>query len=175
MARPNPPPVRQGTWVCGGCTTLNLIANADQQCPACGHERDYGSGCCTNPGEYPTGTGFFRGHPELLFSSYSYAQDVYDDASSSSLYAKSDLMPSLDPATEFDDLWICGGCGAENVDWYTECPICGTSKDAVMQLPTFESLPGAGSVGDGVWVCSNCECPNSEIHDSCGNCGMGKA
>lgn len=85
----------------------------------------------------------------------------------------------------YNDIWTCGGCGAENLDWCDQCPVCGTMRenacspgpapyDADLDLAATHSCPGAGSVAEGTWVCSECKCSNSKIHDVCGSCGAAK-
>jgi len=47
------PPVPHDIWLCGVCWAPNVIQNSPTACPGCGHSRDYGIGCCSNPGEPP--------------------------------------------------------------------------------------------------------------------------
>lgn len=39
-------------WICGECRSANITFFTDQQCPTCGHFKDYSIGCCQNPGEF---------------------------------------------------------------------------------------------------------------------------
>lgn len=146
MAQPHSRPVPHDTWVCGNCDAPNIIANADQRCPTCGHMRDYQQGCCANPGEHAGRSGLFPNDPELHFPQHFDAQDSCSLGYSIPTAMTGDLDQPLIQYGEFDDMP------------YTASPDINEA--------------GAGSVGDGTWVCSECGCPNSDIHDACGACGV---
>lgn len=160
-------PIPNDTWQCGQCGTLNLTANANEQCPGCGHTRDYSVGCCTNPGDLSQSSGLFPGYPE------------YQDDGCASPIAGYHLHRGLIDGHD-DDMWHCYHCGADNPGWHEEqCPICGASKDTDVPMQYAVSMvksasDGAGSAGDGVWICANPNCgsSNASFHwPQCGACG----
>jgi hypothetical protein len=160
-------PMQNDTWQCRNCESLNLIANANEQCPDCGHIRDYSIGCCTNPGDLSQSSGLFPGHPEHQADGCTIPTVGYR------------LHGGVVDGHE-EDMWICGGCGAENPSWHTFCPLCGRDSNAnasmqcAMSLGTTFSNGGAGSAAEGAWYCQNPNCgsSNASFHwPQCGACG----
>jgi hypothetical protein len=155
------PPIRNDIWICGWCKQPNTIALANEQCPYCTHVRDYGIGCCANPGEYPQSSALFTGH--------FHRQDTNCSLSVIGCHVRGGVTDGP------DDMWHCNECGADNPDWHKEqCPVCGASKNASMQyaaLLAIAASSGAGSAAEGSWTCSNCRCANAGFHwPVCGAC-----
>jgi hypothetical protein len=165
------PPVRNDTWQCGQCKALNVIANANEQCPVCGHVRDYSVGCCVNPGDLSQSSGLFPGHPEYQDDGCSFPTAGYG-------------MHGGVNDSHAEDMWYCPNCEDWNPSWHAFCPTCGydPSNDAhvhdsmqyaISQGPAC-SDSGAGSTADGVWICANpnCQSSNAAFHwPQCGACG----
>jgi hypothetical protein len=167
--------VRYDTWVCGDCKALNLIATADTICPVCEHVRDYQIGCCTNPGEYLVSTGLFPDHPEYQNSDSSNDQDAYYQAAScsnSASYGYSMVDSPVNVLEGFNNLGHYDIQEPESRSW-SDMP--GSGSSAMRSIsPPFNTLAGAGGVGDGVWVCQECQCPNSDICPACMSCGAAR-
>jgi hypothetical protein len=124
-------------WYCCHCGTLNLVANADVQCPACSHarcsdcknssDRFFGQQHLTRIDHAPSIT------ETLLKSSATFPAAIL----SSSIvayhygpYQHPGSTPLIVVASSFgyDDLWHCNECNADNNDWLNFCPVCGASK-----------------------------------------------
>jgi rubrerythrin len=170
--------VRPDVWICGDCGASNLIANAPDRCPVCGHYRDYQSGCCTNPGERQQATGLFPGHD---FARDSASQSPHQSGSlpkTTHLHHHSMLSLAYPVQSSFNDMWKCNECGADNNDWCDQCPICGASKATVSYTSLSRSVTycgGAGSPDPDAWYCENCGSSNSGLFDEqCGACGAKK-
>jgi rubrerythrin len=163
----DPGPIRDDLWICGACGGTNLIPNAPYQCPACGHTRDYDIGCCRNPGEYFVDN---DSSPEHQHSDHVDAQDLSTSGHGHHLHN------NTVSGQDFDDIWTCSACGADNLEWCKEqCPVCGTMRgNSSGYIPSSDSTShgGAGSPAAGVWTCSKCSSPNAEFHwPQCGACG----
>jgi rubrerythrin len=168
-------PLQHGTWFCGSCQTLNLAATADVLCPACGHMRDYQKGCCTNAGEYPPSRGLFPAYSEYRCADAGQGHGN-DEVSGTALYGCEMVDSPVYMPEVFTDIWTCTKCGAENLDWCSECPLCGTSKEDRPQYataPATTTFGPAGSPAQGSWYCPTCGCSNSAVHgNQCGACGV---
>ncbi|KAH7075158.1 hypothetical protein FB567DRAFT_553426 [Paraphoma chrysanthemicola] len=176
MAWPAPNPIPLDMWMGHECKAGNLIELAPQYCGQCTHPR---CGWCYGPGEQqPDQSGFRPGHPEL---SNAKVQHVYDGHCGHSGYFHQSPNISDEHAgsydTDFDDLWHCYECNADNGDWCDRCPLCGADRpadDHARAPPSFAIMGGAGSTAPGTWVCEECGCPNSEVCVACGQCGASK-
>jgi rubrerythrin len=162
----DPGPIRDDMWVCGRCDGANLVATAPSQCPVCGHPRDYQIGCCKNPGEYLMDNDSSAEHQH---SNYVDAHDTCPSNDNHHLHNTVD-------GQDFDDIWTCGSCGADNLDWCEEqCPVCGAMRantSGCIPSSDYTSHGGAGSPAAGVWTCSSCSSPNADFHwPQCGACG----
>ncbi|KAF2032056.1 hypothetical protein EK21DRAFT_87439 [Setomelanomma holmii] len=177
MARPNPAPIPQDMWVCDICKAGNLIELYPYQCPACEHWR---GDCCYGPGQpQPDGTGLFPDHPQLSRRATGHDHlDQHVFQGSHGMNNGSDT-PCHNHASDFDDMWHCNECGADNGNWFGDvCSVCGASKATSAYstpVPNFVSYGGAGSPDPDAWTCGNCGSANSGFFDThCGACGAEK-
>jgi rubrerythrin len=175
----DPHPLRNDIWLCGMCKGVNVIKLSPSICPVCTHARDYQIGCCTNPGEYPPSTGLFPGHPGYQSPSGGEEPNTYHPSCSvpdTAHYGHGTVVEPFSAPEGFNDIWTCNECGSENLDWCTECPVCGADKDAALQCSMSQAITNlseAGSAAEGVWICSACGCSNSAVHgNQCGACGV---
>ncbi|XTI90213.1 hypothetical protein V2W45_1213250, partial [Cenococcum geophilum] len=118
------PVVPVDMWICCECNGGNLVANADQCCPVCGHRR---CSTCIGPGQPYSDT------PAMGFPTDSLppAGGAFASSSPSSSFGR---LPASSPHEHHvsglnnasiitnmgDDVWICCECGGTNL--YELCP-----------------------------------------------------
>jgi hypothetical protein len=171
------PTVPFDIWICGGCKGGNYIENAPTVCPVCSHERDYGIGCCANPGETTWSTGLFSTEHE---PQHRHCEEPLDGHSvpSSALSSSTHGLWSVEAFNVHTGSF--SGAGIEtrfapgSRNYVTQHPLHRHCEAATLQHtmpPGVKTAGGAGSQGDGVWICANCGEPNAAFHwPQCGDC-----
>jgi hypothetical protein len=173
MAHARSLPVPDDLWVCGQCYGPTLISTDPTHCPIDGHPRDYGIGCCKNPGD-SCASGLFPDYPQYEHQHVRYPTAQYGCGVSASHSSPRYHGQSGPVQRGHSDVWDCTECDmTSNAGWLDFCPQCGSPKpasnDAVSShFITFSS--GAGSVAQGMWVCYECDCTNGPNDTHCASC-----
>jgi rubrerythrin len=77
------------------------------------------------------------------------------------------------------DVWICNECGAGNVDWSDNCPVCGQPSAKLRKTGILSFRGDVQAVDEdslsGGWLCAPCGAANSLLtSDFCPLCGTSR-